>query len=237
MACPGTIFFVQQANREIVMYGTRQNMRILFGPVFLNTSNSKRAVTCEAYSPPKWLLIPGITIRGINPRQFYGVKKYAKRDTIFNHSAMAPRKDPKETLTFVFHSGLTDVKELLSKTGLNEKKLYRNLAKLKKGKTRSNHASLTQAARAHPEYSAKDLRNELQERRDFKLCTHTVQRSLSVSGYTKKSQTKFPIWPLYKMLDIRARNRKLSMACQQPRLDTCGLSWNGRLRRRLLSQK
>ncbi len=47
---------------------------------------------------------------------------------------MAPRKDPKETLTVLFHSGLTDVKELLSKTGMNEKTLYRNLAKLKKSK-------------------------------------------------------------------------------------------------------
>ena len=115
---------------------------------------------------------------------------------------MAPRKDPEETLTVLLRSGLTYVKELLRKTGINEKTLHRNLAKLKKGKTlkrkwetqkkirSSNRASLTQIARAHPEYSAKDLRNELQERRDVNVCTRTVQRSLSDSGYTKKKANK-----------------------------------------------
>ena len=81
-------------------------MRILFGPVFLNTSKSKRAVTCQAHIPTKWLFIPGTTT---HPTQFYGVKIYAKRDPTFDHIAMSPRKDPKETLTVLFHSRLTDV--------------------------------------------------------------------------------------------------------------------------------
>ncbi len=97
---------------------------------------------------------------------------------------MAPRNDPEETLTALLHSGLTYVKELLRKTGMNAKTLFRNLAKIKKGKT--------QTARAHPEYSAKDLGNKLQERRDVNVCTRTVQRSLSDSRYTKKKPNKIP---------------------------------------------
>ena len=119
---------------NFVWYATKK-MRILLGPVFLNTSRSKRAVTCQAHSPPKWLLIPGITTRGLFPRQFYGVKIYAKRGPTFDHIARAPRKDPREILTALFHSGPTDVNEFLRKTGMNEKTLHKNLAKLKKGKT------------------------------------------------------------------------------------------------------
>ena len=50
----------------------------------------------------------------------------------------------------------------------------------------SNRAFLTQTARAHPEYSANDLRNELQERREADVRARTVQLTgiLSDSGYT-----------------------------------------------------
>ncbi len=53
----------------------------------------------------------------------------------FRSHVLAPPKDPKEILTVLFHCGVTNFKDLLRKTGMNEKTLYRNLAKLKRGKT------------------------------------------------------------------------------------------------------
>ena len=47
---------------------------------------------------------------------------------------MAPRKDLTETLTVLFHSGVTDVKQLLSQTGMNGNN-YGNLSKFKKSST------------------------------------------------------------------------------------------------------
>ena len=111
--------------------------------------------------------------------------------------AMASRKDPKGTLIVLFRSAITHVKKLLRETGRTLYKKGKTL-KRKKGsgrpkKIRSlNRESVTQTARVHPDYRAKDLRNELQGRLDVIACARTVQHSLSDSRYTKKKPNQIP---------------------------------------------
>ncbi len=121
-------------------------------------------------------------------------------------------KTPKETLTVLFHSGLTDVKELLSKTGMNEKTLYRNLAKLKKGKTlkrkkgsgrpkktRSSNLNLSRKLLEHTQNTVPRISGTSYRRGEMLMCAHALSSAVFlIVGAQKRSQTKFPIWPLFR---------------------------------------